>query len=169
MSAMNESRTIPVSQLVEPGEAAVSILSSDDIYRLLATQFRRGCAIGSIFSVIGFVSFFIIVFLCHNVTLAIGSIVWSISFRVFAMLSYQKIRLAHHLSVEPRLVYWAHPQRSLIRSRLIKYKHELLTLHSRTGQSLEVAMSREQILSVITWLRQQNPDIRVGDYDTLQN
>ena len=82
------------------------------------------------------------------------------------MLGRQKMMLAQSISVEPQQVYWAHPCRPLIRSRLIKYEG-VLTLHSRTGQSLEVAMSRKQMLNVVEWLRRRNSAIRVGDYDTV--
>lgn len=169
MTAINENRTIQISDLPAPDEATVSKISSDAICRILAANARRGYAIGSVLCVIGFIGFFVTIFFYHNTTLAIGSIILSIFFRVFAMLSYQKMRLAYRVSIEPRLAYWAHPQRSLIRSRLIKYRPDLLTLHSRTGQSLEVAMSHEQMTIVLGWLRRQNPDIRVGDYDTTQN
>jgi hypothetical protein len=164
---MNESRTIPVSELGVPDEAAISKLSSEDIRKILAAPTRRGCGIGSVLSAIGFVSFILLILFYRNTSLIIGSIILFIFFRVFAMLSYQKMMLAHRISVEPKQIFWAHPCRSLIRSRLIKYKNDLLTLHSRTGQSLEVPMSREEMVNVVEWFRRQNPEIRVGDYDTI--
>ena len=84
-----------------------------------------------------------------------------------AMLSRQKLFLAHRISIEPRLVYWAQTCRPLIRSRIIKYE-AVLTLFSRTGQSLQVAISRKQMVNVVAWFRRQNADIRIGAYDTPQ-
>jgi hypothetical protein len=166
MTATNENRTISVSELGVPDEAIISRLSPDDIRRILVAKVHRGCVIGHTLSAIGFISFILVFLFYRNTPLIIGTIVWFIFFRVFAMLSYQKMILAHRISAEPRLVYWAHPCRPLIRSRIFRYYEIFLTLHSRSGQSLEVPMSRQEAINVISWLKRLNPDIRIGLYDS---
>ena len=161
---MNGDRTITVSELGVPDEAVISKLSPDDIRQILAQKVRRGFVICSTFFVIGAICLVLLIFFYQSKPFVIGGIVWLIFFKFLAMLSHQKMTLAQSISVEPRQVYWAHPCRPLIRSRLIKYEGTL-TLHSRTGQSLEVAMSRAQMLNVVTWLKRQNSEIRIGAYD----
>ncbi len=161
---MSESRTIPVSELGAPDEAAVSRLSAGDIFGILAAKVRRGRAICVALYVTGFIGFAVFLFY-RSTTWAVATLIWSIAFKCGAMLSHQKLQLAYRISVEPQLVYWAHPRRSFVLGYAC-----LLTLHSRTGQALEVATSREQALSVVAWLKRHNSDIRIGDYDnTPQN
>ena len=156
---MNESQTIPASELGLPDEAAVSELSPEEIFRILATRFRRGGRICLAFFLIGIVGLAVSLFYRHTWG-AVAAFVVCVASKTGAMLLNRKLVLAHRISREPQLVYWAHPCRSFVRGYTC-----ILTLHSRTGQALELATSREEALRVTTWLRKHSPGMRLGDYD----
>ena len=156
---MNENQTIPVSELGVPDEAAVFNLTPDDIFRILAARIRRGGTLCVTLLLMGLLGVFVSLF--YRSTLgAVSGVVVCIAAKVGVLLIHQKLRLAHRISLEPQLVYWAHP----CRSSALGYTC-ILTLHSRTGQALELATSREQVASVVAWLRLHNDRIRLGDYD----
>ncbi len=156
---MNENHTIPVSELGVPDGAADSKLSPDDIFRILTAKIRRGGTICVALLLIGLLGVFVSLF--YRSTLgAVFGVVVGIAGKVGAMLVHQKLLLARRISLEPQLVYWAHPGRSTILGVTC-----ILTLHSRTGQAFELDTSREQAASGIAWLRQYNQRIRVGEYD----
>ena len=156
---MNESQTIPASELGLPDEAVVSKLSPEEIFRILATKFRRGGRICLAFFLIGIVGIAVSLFYRHTWG-AVAAFIVCVASKAGAMQLHRKLVLAHRISDEPELVYWAHPCRSFVRGYAC-----ILTLHSRTGQALELATSREEALRVTTWLRQHNPGMRLGDYD----
>jgi hypothetical protein len=161
-SLVNESQTIPASELRLLESATLPELSTDDVYTFLAAKVRRGRAICIILLLIAVAGIFLALLVYHSLPWVVLSATGFIAFRVWAMLSQRKLELAHHISVEPRLVYWVHPRVSTVRGYEV-----LLTLHSRTGQSLEVAMSKKQMLNVVAWLRRSNPDVRCGAYDDI--
>ena len=156
---MNESQTIPASELGIPDDAAASKLSADDIFRVLTTKFRRGGRICAAFFLISIVGLAVSIFYRHTWG-GISAFVVCVASKAGAMLLHQKVSLAYRISREPQLVYWAHPCRSFV----IGYSC-IFTLHSRTGQALELATSHEEASRIATWLRQHNPAIRVGNYD----
>lgn len=156
---MNENQTIPVSELGVSEEAAISNLSPDDIFRILAAKIRRGGTICVALLLLGLLGVFVSLFYRSPLG-AVSGVVLFIASKAGVMLVHQKLQLARRISLEPQLVYWARPCRSTILAYTC-----ILTLHSRTGQTLELATSREQAASVIAWLRQHNDGIRLGDYD----
>lgn len=160
---MNEGQTIPVSELDLPDKVALPELSSEDAFRLLTAKIRRGRAISVVLFIIAFVGILFALVIYHRPSWAVVSGIGCIAFKVWAALSQQKVELAQRICGEPLLVYWAHPRRSTVRGYEL-----LLTLHSRTGQSLEVAVSREQMLTIVAWMRRHNSSVRCGAYDDTQ-
>jgi hypothetical protein len=159
--AMNQNQTMTASELGLPDETAVGKLSSDDLFRILSAKIRRGHVICSVAYTIGLIACILFAGIHRDYLVAALSFVWSVAFMTLASLSRRKLSLAKRIATEPRLVFWIHPCHSYI------FGYEvILTLHTRTGQSLEVLTSREQARSIVTWLSRQNPDIRLGDFDT---
>ena len=156
---MNEIQTMPASELGVPDEAAASKLSADDIFRILAKKLRRGGTICVALFVVGILGVGVGLFYRHTFGAA-SAFVLCVASKAGAMIVHQKLTLAHRISQEPHLVYWAHPGRSFV----IGYTC-VLTLHSRTGKALELVTSRAEALRVTTWLRHHNAAIRLGDYD----
>ena len=156
---MHENQTIPVSELGVPDEVAVSKLAPDDIFRILAAKISRGGTLCVAVLLIGLLGVFVSLFY-RSILGAVFGVVVYLAGKVGVMLVHQKLLYARRISLEPQLVYWAHPGRSSILGYTC-----ILTLHSRTGQAVELATSREQAASVIAWLRQHNEGIRIGDYD----
>lgn len=156
---MIENQTIPVSELGVPDEAAVSKLSPDDIFRILTAKLNRGGTLCVALLLLGFLGVFVSLFYRSTLGVICG-VVLAIVSKAGVMLVHQKLLLARRMSLEPQLVYWAHPGHTTILGVTC-----LLTLHSRTGQAFELATSREQAACVIAWLRPHNDRIRLGDYD----
>src|SRR6266498_5493200 len=109
---MNQGRTIPVSELGPLDKAEFPEPSCDDVYRVLGAKVRRGRTICVILCIVTFISTFLAIVIFRSTPWAVLSGVACIAFRVWAMLSQQKLELAHRIAVEPRLVYWAHPSHS---------------------------------------------------------
>ena len=151
-------------ELAIPEDAAVPKFAAPDIYRLLATKVIRGYVLcGSLFLILAAASG--VAFVARQIPVGIASVVLAVVFGVCAHLLQRKLNLARRISVEPAMVYWAHP--TILRQQVIggAIDTTFITLHSRYGSSFEVGMSRDEMIAVVAWLRAHNPDIRLGSYD----
>lgn len=153
--------------VVLPEAANGSCPPAGEVFQLLRTRFLRlrivlgltaavglGCAIGALLAALWLWAILLY-------TVAMG-------FYVLAMLAIPKYKLVSHIQQAPEIVYWAYASkvvRPLIGSK--KMVQNFLTLHCRTGVSLELLLSPQQIASLVIWLKHQNGDLRVGVYDDL--
>ncbi|MHA3771775.1 hypothetical protein ACXR0O_09595 [Verrucomicrobiota bacterium sgz303538] len=145
-------------------DATIPKLTASDVYRLLGTKVMRGRFIcRSLFFALAIGSGVAVIF--RQVPASVAAIVLAVVFGTCAYVMERKLALARQISVEPSLVYWAHPTilRQHVAGRTIDIN--FITLHARTGWSFEVGMSHSDMLAVVAWLRSYNPDIRLGAYD----
>ncbi len=155
--------SIPLTELILPDDGSIPELTAGDICRLLSTKVLRGrliCGIVFAASMIGFA----------YAWMEPGKIPWAAASILLGFLSAfgfytanQKLDLARRISADPTLVYWAHP--TVLRQRVggATIDSTFITLHSRNARTFEVGMSRKEMLAVVSWLRDHNPEIRLGE------
>ena len=156
---------IPILELSVPDGVTLPKLSADDVYRLLATKVLRGRFFGAVLFVLSLGGLVCSLTIFPSAPWAIASALGGALFGFVFYRSRQKLDLARRISNEPQLVYWAHP--TLLRQTQggQTIDSTFITLHSRSGASFEVAVSRDQLLAIVVWLREHNPNIRLGPYD----
>lgn len=153
----------PLAGLVTPESPPSPLLSSNEVYRILIVRFLRGriifgsfamlCLVGSVFA-----------WLSKTPAWAVTGYIMSVVCLTALYHMRRKLQLVRRICDEPSLVYWAQPTAWHL---ALVGEQTFLTFHCRTGASLEVCMSREQLHSVAAWLRHHNRDIRFGGYDDL--
>lgn len=158
--------SIPVSELDVPDDGSLPRLSASDIQRLLSIKVRRGQFIAGVLSAAGMAVAIYAITISPSIPWAITGALCALVFGTAFGLARRKLDLARRISLDPGLVYWAHPTvlRQIVGGATID--STFITLHSRIGGSFEVGMSREEMLAVVSWLRQHNPGIRLGPYDS---
>jgi hypothetical protein len=80
------------------------------------------------------------------------------------MLVRHKLDLALWITREPAAVYWAAPcqwDKQLIWPGKSKYA---LTLHTPASLQLGALLAHHELIAVLHWLRQHNPDALIGSY-----
>jgi hypothetical protein len=139
-------------------------VSPAEVYRLLATKVVRGHTISKVLSMILLMTTAVAV-MEHQYAWAVAAFVSGFLFGFAATMMQRKLSIARQVSENPSLVYWAHP--TILRQQISARTMDttFITLHCRTGESFEVAMAREEMLTVVGWLRHHNPDVRLGSYD----
>ena len=162
---MSGDNTITASDIELPDDAAISDISAKSIHDTLSAPARRGCAICFVLSAIGMLGIGLSLF-CRSTPWGITSGTWYMVFGVSGKLAHEKVKLARMFADQPQLLFWAHPRCWQIPSRILRYDLHL-TLHSRTGQLLEVPMSYDQMRRVVAWFKRCSPDLRIGAYDTV--
>lgn len=157
--------SISVSELSLPDPGSLSSLSTDEVWRLLTKTALRGRIVGLVLFAVGLGGLNAAVTVYHNLSLAFASSFASALFGIVFVNSVQKLGLANCIVAEPRLVYWAHLKvlRQTVAWRT--FDTDFITLYLRNGGVFEVGMSREHTCSILIWLRQHNPEIRLGAYD----
>ena len=106
-----------------------------------------------------------------------GHRVWAVAalpFCVLIGLAGHQVRRRHisawKVSKNPRIVYWAHP--TTVRERLSEEEIgdcKLLMLHLRDGWDLEVNFPQTDMREFIAWLKEENPSMRWGPYDSVDS
>jgi hypothetical protein len=99
----------------------------------------------------------------------VAAVLASILFYLALSLVRKGISLAWNVSEKPQLVYWAQPSTlsEKFSPDLIDFK--FLTLHLRNGRQLEVHLPPTEMRELITWLKDRNPSVRLGPYDSLDS
>ncbi len=141
-----------------------------EVYRLLSRRVRRG---EIIFGVLSFV-----LYASSVAALVTGR--GSLAFGTFPAgllcgLALQHVRdrnaSARIVSENPHLVFWAHPTVIPYHNRwLFRFTRlHFLMLHLRDGKQFEAGLSPGEMRSFVAWLTEQNPSVRMGDYDHPQS
>jgi hypothetical protein len=142
-------------------------MQAQQVYRLLVRRIRRGIVIfGVLSAVLCIASGFALV---HRQT------AWAIAAFAAATLvglGFRHVRSrdisARKISTDPRIVYWAHAtpipanEQWLLRHTTV----QSLSLHLRDGTQFDACLSPDEMKSFVEWLRQSNPQIRLGPYDS---
>ena len=147
---------IPITEFTLPPPSSDFAVADKDIYRLLSRAPRRGFWLFAIA---------FIVLLAIGVDFRFcGKTLDSVLFFVIALLpGTGHFHVRHRLNValwtcrEPAAVFWAEPRQHGRR----KY---LLTLHTPAPVTLEAILTPEELITVLHWLRQRNPDALIGSY-----
>jgi hypothetical protein len=141
-------------------------MPAQEVYRLLVRRIRRGFIIFGVLSVV----------LCMGSGLAWadGQTAWAVAAFIAAILvglGFRHVRSrdisARKVSANPQIVYWAHPtvipanEQWLLRHTTV----QSLSLHLRDGTQFDACLSPKEMESFIAWLRQSNPEVRLGAYD----
>ena len=142
-------------------------MQAQEVYRLLVRRIRRGIVIFGVLSLV----------LCISSGLALAGkqTAWALAALVAAIvagLGFRHVRSreisARKISANPQIVYWAHPtvipanEQWLLRNTTV----QSLSIHLRDGSQFDACLSPEEMESFVSWLRQSNPSIRLGAYDT---
>jgi hypothetical protein len=142
-------------------------MQAQEVYRLLVRRIRRGTVIFGALSVV----------LCIGSGLALANrhTAWAVAAFVAAILvglGFRHVRSrdisARKISANPQIVYWARPtvipanEQWLLRNTSV----QSLSLHLRDGSQFDACLSPREMESFVAWLRQSNPSIRLGAYDT---
>ena len=108
-----------------------------------------------------------------GISWAIAAFIMSLVCRLTVLLSVGRQYIsAWKVAENPHIVYWAHSldgQGRAIDKTVTESKN--IRLHLKDGTQLAVeavrgtGTSQEQLLEIISWLQQQNPSIRWGNYD----
>jgi hypothetical protein len=140
-------------------------MQSTEVYRLLGRRHRRGYVIGRIMWNVCFIVMGVIIFV-------LGSISWTIVVFFVALALYMlwvnnlgMQNSAWRISENPRLVYWAHPTSGHEPYADVPLDEcTIMKLHLTDGTEFEVLLPVEQMRAFINWLREQNPELRLGEY-----
>jgi hypothetical protein len=132
-------------------------LTNEDVFRLLSRAPRRGFWL----SAVGFI-----------LLVAIGMVAIEIGYPLGAVLCFviawgavtgnllirHRINAALWVSREPAAVYWAAPR------QWVHTTDYVLTLHTPAAVQLEAILTQDELIGVLHWLRQRNPDALIGSY-----
>ncbi len=153
----------PLSSVVR----RIARMQAQEVYRLLVRRIRRGIIIFGALSAI----------LCMASAFASANrhTGWAAAAFVAAVLvglGFRHVRnrdiSARKISANPKIVYWAHPtvipanEQWLLRNTTV----QSLSLHLRDGSQFDACLSPREMEDFIAWLRDSNPGIRLGAYDT---
>jgi len=142
-------------------------MQTQEVYRLLVRRIRRGLIIFGALTVILCIS--------SGVASANKHTGWAVAAFVAAILvafGFRHVRTreisARKISSNPQVVYWAHPTAMPANEQwLLRYTTVVsLSLHLRDGSQFDACLSPGEMESFIAWLRESNPSIRWGAYDT---
>jgi len=142
-------------------------MQAQEVYRLLVRRVRRGIII---FGVL-----FVVLCISSGLASAEKQRAWAVAAFVAAILvglGFRHVRSrdisARKISANPQIVYWAHPTVIPANEQwlLSQTTVQSLSLHLRDGSQFDACLSPKEMESFITWLRQSNPSIRFGAYDT---
>jgi hypothetical protein len=155
-----------------PGVAALTVrriarMQAQEIYRLLVRRIRRGIVV--------FGALFVGLCIASGLALADRHTAWAAAAFVAAVLAglgFRHVRSrdisARKISANAKIVYWAHPTVIPANEQwTLRYTTvQSLSLHLRDGSQFDACLSPKEMESFIAWLRQSNPSIRFGAYDT---
>lgn len=143
-------------------------MQSPEVFRLLTRKIHRG-AIGSrILSIVSMICACVAIPFPGGLPWAIAAFFVSLLFVVLWVHVRGRGLEAFKVSENPKLVYWAHPTGSsdgLVSIEAVE-RCTLLTLHLRDGSHFQARLSRDEMDRFILWLKERNPSIRWGFYDS---
>jgi len=145
----------------------IARMQAQEVYRLLVRRVRRG--------IVMFGTLSAVLCIASGLALADRHTAWAAAAFVAAILvglGFRHVRSrdisARKISANPKIVYWAHPtvipanEQWLLRNTTV----QSLSLHLRDGSQFDACLSPTEMESFIAWLRESNPAIRLGTYDT---
>jgi hypothetical protein len=131
--------------------------ANDHVFRLLSRAPRRGFWLSAVA--------FIVLLALGIVAIEVGyplagvfCFVLTVAAGAGNLLLRHKINAARWISREPAAVYWAAPR------QWVRATEFVLTLHTPAAAQLEAVLTQEELMGVLHWLRQRNPDALIGSY-----
>lgn len=148
---------IPIVEFDLPSLPGGCDLADEDVFRLFSRAPRRGFWLTAVA--------FIILLAAGIAAVAIGYPLGGVSCVVLAvgagtanLLLRHKINAALWISREPAAVYWAVPRQWVRKTQYV------LTLHTPAPVHLDAILTQNELVRVVHWLRQRNPDALIGSY-----
>lgn len=141
-------------------------MQAQEVYSLLVRRIRRGIVI--------FGGLFVVLCIASGL-LASRHTAWAAAAFVAAILmglGFRHVRSrdtsARKIAADPQIVYWAHPTVIPASDQwCLRYATvQSLSLHLRDGTQFDACLSPKEMESFTAWLRQSNPSVRFGAYDT---
>ena len=139
-------------------------MRSCEVYPLLSHRIRRGLVIWAILSSASVIV--LLVASTQSAPWAISAFLIGIYCFVASLHVRRRNAQAYLVSMNPQLVYWAHPtspHASLSEESVSECR--LLMLHLRDGTQFEVSLPPEKMQSFVSWLVAENSTVKVGSYD----
>lgn len=147
---------IPIAEFDLPPPVGFD-LTNEDVFRLLSRASRRGFWLSAVT--------FIVLLPIGIVAIGIGYPLGGVSCFALAvgagtgnLLIRHKLNAALWITREPAAVYWAVPRRWVPTTEFV------LTLHTPAPVQLEAVLTQGELIGVLHWLRQRNPDALIGSY-----
>ncbi len=148
---------IPIAEFDLPPSPVGFDLTNEDVFRLLSRASRRGFWLSAVT--------FIVLLAIGIVAIGIGYLLGGVSCFALAvgagtgnLLIRHKMNAAIWISREPAAVYWAAPRQWVRTSEFV------LTLHTPAAVQLETVLTQDELIGLLHWLRQRNPDALIGSY-----
>src|SRR5436190_18134485 len=141
---------IPIVEFTMPPLPSDFAVASERIFRLLSRAPRRGFWL-SAFATIVLLTVAVVCGATENMLAGALSFVLSVLAGTGHIMLRHKINVALWITREPAAVYWAEPR---LRQQRSQY---LLTLYTPAPVRLEVLLAHNELITVLHWLRHQNP------------
>lgn len=148
---------IPIAEFELPPLPVGCELANEDVFRLLSRAPRRGLWLTSVA--------FLVLLVIGIVAIGIGYPLGGVSCLVFAIgagtgniLLRHKLNAALWISVEPAAIYWAAPR------KWVRTTEYMLKLHTLAPVHLETVLTHDDLIRVLHWIHQRNPDALIGTY-----
>jgi hypothetical protein len=141
-------------------------MDSSEVYRLLSRRVRRG--------VVVFGALSLVCCIASGLAFAEKQTAWAVAGfegAILLGLGFRHVRgrdiSARKLSSNPQLVYWVHPTVIPANEQwtLQLTTVQSISLHLRDGSQFDACLSPTEMESFFTWLKCQNPSMRMGAYD----
>jgi hypothetical protein len=148
---------IPIVEFTLPPLPSDFAVASERIFRLLSRAPRRGFWL----SALAAIALLTVAVVCGSTD---NMLAGALSFVLCVLAGTGHIMLRHKINValwitrEPAAVYWAEPR---LRRQGSQY---LLTLYTPAPVRLEVPLAYDELITVLQWLRRQNPGALIGTF-----
>lgn len=153
---------IPIVEFALPPASDVAI-SDEDVFRLISRGPWRGGNLSAA-ALIGFLAVSVVAFLTGNVIVGLIFCTLGVAAGTAHILSRHAINLALWIVREPAAVYWAEPRQFV--QQLLFYRRTVTSLafHTPAPVRLEPVLAQEELVLVLSWLRQRHPDALIGSF-----
>jgi len=139
-------------------------MQSLDVYRLLTTRLRRGFVIGRILRLVCLISACAI-YITDGIPWAVVAFLLCLISHMHFVNVCKSLDSAYEISRNSQIVYWAHPTSANVVCLDVPIDEcTAMLLHLRDGATLEISLPKEKMRTVVDWLVEQNPSLRLGPY-----
>lgn len=154
---------IPIAEFALPPAPSDFHVADEDVFRLLSRAPRRGFWI----SAAGFIALLtggLICFYTGYTLVGVLLFVFSVAAGTGNILVRHKINAAIWITREPAAVYWAAPREYPQMGAWSRQIESSVTLYTPAAGALEASLAHDELITVLHWLRQRNPDALIGSY-----